>query len=341
MKYSQFNYIEHLTVTPVKSVVSGIADVSADTSKLAKVGSLAADTSKLKYMEEVLATAKKVGDKDYVTRITKEIDTLKSQPTFSTTMYKKPLQPTETVSTPLAKTSSDTLKPPPIAQSKTVLPPPLPETTETVAKTTIKDAAKKVKTAKEFLAENKNYIGYSIGGIAITTIATIAGVNSEKINNTTYSITSIYKDSTNPSYTIITYTPNDKFAINDTVTITNSNSIDSIDGRDIPIYDVIGSGKIKINKSIKVDGNYGILTCSTNFGNQVGKTIDEIATPVISGTVQAAASITSSTVGTTLGAFGLNLNQISENLKTYWWIILLICLIPLLSSSLILIASQL
>lgn len=330
MKYYPYNYVEHFTA-PVKSLTSGITDIAADTSKLTKVGSqitdIAVDTSKLKYMEDVLQTAKQIGDEDYVARITKQIESLKSQPSLSSTIskYKPPLT-TPQVSSTLTKTSSTAVS----------------DTAVSSFKTSIKDSAKTVKSAQEFLQKYKNYIGYSIGGIAITTIATIAGVNSEKINNTTYSITSIYKDPTNPSYTIITYTPNDKFAINDTITITNSNSIDPIDGTDIPIYDVIEDGKLKINKSIKVEGNYGILKCSTNFGNQLGKTIDEIASPVITGTVQAASSITSSTLDTTLGSFGLpSLNQISQNLQTYWWIILLICLIPLLSSSLIIIASNL
>lgn len=332
MKQYPFNIVEHLTAAPLKSIAHEIGDIAVDTSKITKatsqIADIAVDISDIKYLEKVLENAKLLGDTDYVARITKRIEALKGEtPSLSASMtkYKPSLTPPPAYET-IAKSSSTALS----------------ETAETTVKTSIKDSAKTVKSAEEFLTKYKNYIGYSIGGITIATIATIAGVNSEKINNTTYSITSIYKDSSNPSYTIITYTPNDKFAINDTITITNSNSIDPIDGNDIPIYDVIEGGKIKINKSIKVEGNIGIIKCSTNFGNQLGKTIDEIASPVITGTVQAASSITSSTLDTTLGAFGLpSLNQISQNLQTYWWIILLICLIPLLSSFLIIITSQL
>lgn len=280
---------------------SDITKTSMGTSDIVKTTSKITD---VEYLEDVLKTAQRLGDDKYITSITKQIENVKSIP--------------KTPSISLSKPTGDTIK------------------------TNFTNFAKNVKTPTEFFTKYGDYIKYAIGGITITTIVTIAAIESEKINNTNYSITSIKTDPNNPSYTIISYTPAHKFDINDLITITNSNSIDPIDGTNMPIYDVIENGTIKINKSIKVEGSAGTLKCSTNFGNQVAKTVNDIVDPVVTQTASAAESIVGNTIDTTLQTLGLpTLPQITENLKTYWWIVLIIILIPLILSFLMIIITQL
>ena len=228
------------------------------------------------------------------------------------------------------------------------------KTTKTLSKTTqdavkegVETAAKGVKTPGEFISKfAKKYGKYIVGGLAIGTIATIAGVNSEKINNTKYNITSIKKDPQNASYTIITYTPNDKYSDNDKITISNSDSVESIDGKNIPIYDVIEAGTIKINKSITVEGTKGQLRCHTTFGNQFGKTINDIADPVIKEVVKVGSSVTKNVVDKTFEELGLPkpsdiINNIKDFLKSYWWVILLVSLLPIILSSILFVVTKL
>jgi hypothetical protein len=303
------SYQSVLKSTPPPSYQSVLKP--STTTDLAKTGTTITDLSKtgtkindIGYLQDVLKTAQRLGDDKYISSITKQIDNVKNLPT--------------TPVIALSKTTGDTIK------------------------SNFTNLAKTIKTPQEFLTKYGDYVKYAIGGITITTIVTIAAIESEKINNTNYSITSIQKDPNNPSYTIISYTPAHKFDINDIISITNSNSIDPIDGTDIPIYDILGDGKIKINKSIKVEGSKGILKCSTNFGNQVAKTVNNIVDPVVTQTASAAKSIAGNTIDTTLQAVGLpTLSQITENLKTYWWVVLIIILIPLILSFLLVIITQL
>jgi hypothetical protein len=209
--------------------------------------------------------------------------------------------------------------------------------------------SKKYKNSKDFISKNKKLIAMTIGGIGLATLATIAGTNSEKINNTNYTITSIKKDDKNPAYSIITYTPADKFCISSTITITDSNSIDPVDGDDIPIYNIIQDGKIKINKTIKIEGSSGALRCKTNFSKQLSCTIGDIVEPVVDVALDITKDVGQNALDQLLDKSGLpttkeifdKIKEIFDKIKSYWWVVLLVSLIPIILSSIFFVLTQL
>ena len=127
----------------------------------------------------------------------------------------------------------------------------------------------------DFLSKHGTKI---IGGVTVATMVGVAVGLSEKINKTDYTITSIKKDSTDPSKTIITYTPEDMFTKRDSIMISSSNSDPNIDGE----YSIqpIRGGSVKINKEISKQGNYGIMKCYTSVSNQTTQIINDITKPV-------------------------------------------------------------
>jgi hypothetical protein len=139
----------------------------------------------------------------------------------------------------------------------------------------LSDASTDSSKFNKFISNN---YGLIIGGTTLGVIATAAAITAEKINQTDYTITSIKKDSTDPSKTIITYTPEDMFTKRDSIMISSSNSDPNIDG-EYSIQPMRG-GSVKINKQISKEGNYGIMKCYTSLSNQTTQTITDLTKPV-------------------------------------------------------------
>lgn len=177
----------------------------------------------------------------------------------------------------------------------------------------------------EFLSKNKGWI---IGGTTLGAIATTAAVLSEKINKTDYTITSIKKDSTDPSKTVVTYTPEDMFTKRDSIMISSSNSDPNIDGE----YSIqpIRGGSVKINKEISKQGNYGIMKCYTSVSNQTTQIINDITKPVTTTAAGITGGVITDVVGdiipSTLQSFGLGG---LGNVPVFSWIACVLCIIIL------------
>jgi hypothetical protein len=200
----------------------------------------------------------------------------------------------------------------------------------------IDDAAKKIddigaKVPKDpsefskFLSKNKGRI---IGATTLGAIATTAAVLSEKINKTDYTITSIKKDSTDPSKTIITYKPEDMFTKRDSIMISSSNSNPHIDGE----YSIqpLRGGSLRIDKTISKEGNYGIMKCYTSVSNQTTQIINDITKPVTTTVGGVAGGVISDVLGdiipSTLQSFGFGG---LGNVPVFSWIACVLCIIIL------------
>jgi hypothetical protein len=215
-------------------------------------------------------------------------------------------------------------------------------------KTFFQKLGAKYDNAKAFIKDNYKWMGLALGAITLSSMAIVAQTNADKINGTQYTITSIIKDDTNPAYSIITYSPNHKFRINDTVTITESNSIDPVDGTDLTIYKIIGNGKIRINKSIKVDGSKGMLRCKTDFGNQFGGELADLIDPIVTTGIEVGKDLGNEfldatglpTIDDILKIIQDFFTKPLETIKEYWWVILIISLLPSISSSIMLLLSS-
>ncbi len=191
----------------------------------------------------------------------------------------------------------------------------------------IGDVANNKSTMKQFLS---NYGTVIVAGTTVAAIAASAAIISEKINNTNYTITSIKKDSTDASKTVITYTPEDKFTKRDSVTISNSDSNPSIDGE----YSIepMRAGAIKINKQITKQGGSGFLKCYTDVSNQTTQIINEVTKPVTTTAGGIAGGVISDVFGdvipSTLKSMGIG------NVSLFSWISLgiSVCLMLILFS---------
>lgn len=171
---------------------------------------------------------------------------------------------------------------------------------EDVAKQAAKNSAKSVvsdvakQTAK---TTTKNTAKYIIGGIAVTGAAAglaAAGIESERKNNIDFTITKIEDASTllNAEHPVkITYSPSEEITKKDTITITNSNSVPSIDG-DYSVYSIINSSQLEIllNDKLVSNGTSGNMKMHTDFDNQlqlgaenVGETIGGVTGGAIGG----------------------------------------------------------
>mgnify|MGYP000273852397 FL=1 len=192
---------------------------------------------------------------------------------------------------------------------------------DNVADTVPKDSSE----FSKFLSKNKGWI---IGGTTLGAIATTAAVLSEKINKTDYTITSIKKDSTDPSKTVVTYTPEDMFTKRDSIMISSSNSDPNIDGE----YSIqpIRGGSVKINKEISKQGNYGIMKCYTSVSNQTTQIINDITKPVTTTVAGITGGVITDVVGdiipSTLQSFGFGG---LGNVPVFSWIACVLCIIIL------------
>ena len=150
----------------------------------------------------------------------------------------------------------------------------------------------------------------------------------EKINKTDYTITSIKKDSTDPSKTVVTYTPEDMFTKRDSIMISSSNSDPNIDGE----YSIqpIRGGSVKINKEISKQGNYGIMKCYTSVSNQTTQIINDITKPVTTTVAGITGGVITDVVGdiipSTLQSFGFGG---LGNVPVFSWIACVLCIIIL------------
>jgi hypothetical protein len=187
----------------------------------------------------------------------------------------------------------------------------------------------KFQTFTDFVKANPK--GFTIAGTSIVitaTIAGIAGTRANTINNTLYSISSIKSYPADNTKTIIYYTPNDKFAIDDTVTISKSNCLPNINN-DWSISH-IGPGTFVIDQAITANGNFGNMRCQTTFSNQlVSTTVDGVKT-ITAPIIQTTADIVGSTLKTVADSAGLT--GVGDFLKSFWWIAIIICILSIMSS---------
>jgi hypothetical protein len=135
-------------------------------------------------------------------------------------------------------------------------------------------------TPDDFLAKHGKKILVGAGGVTLASIVAVATSNANRINNTDFTITSIKKDPADPSYTIVSYVPEELFTKRDSVIISDSNSSPSIDGE--YTAQPIRAGGIRINKRISKDGNNGSLKCYTTVSNQTSQQITDIVKPITS-----------------------------------------------------------
>jgi outer membrane lipoprotein SlyB len=189
----------------------------------------------------------------------------------------------------------------------------------------ISDASGNPSKFKKFISNN---YGFIIGATTLGAIAAAAAITSEKINKTDYTIISIKKDSTDPSKTIITYTPEDMFTKRDSIMISSSNSNPHIDG-EYPIQPLRG-GSLRIDKTISKEGNYGIMKCYTSVSNQTTQTITDLTKPVTTTVGGVAGGVVGDIVGDvipetfkSMGLGGLG------NVPAFSWIACVFCIIIL------------
>jgi hypothetical protein len=160
------------------------------------------------------------------------------------------------------------------------------EGTEKIVQQQAKTAFQKFTgNAAEFTQKFAKYAPILGASAGIATLAINAQKNADRINSTSYTITSIKPNATRTK-TIITFTPTDSFTVQDTVTISGSNSQPSIDGS-FPV-EPVSPGIIIIPATIQSPGTAGQLKCFTTLGAQaatnvgttvasVGKTAGQVA----------------------------------------------------------------
>lgn len=174
---------------------------------------------------------------------------------------------------------------------------------------------------KKFISDN---YGKIIVGTTLGAIAAAAAITVEKINKTDYTITSIKKDSTDPSKTIITYKPEDMFTKRDSIMISSSNSDPHIDGE----YSIqpLRGGSLKIDKEISKQGNYGIMKCYTTLSNQTTQTITDLTKPVTNVAGGVAGDIAGDIIPEVFKSMGLgNIGDV----PVFSWIACVFCIIIL------------
>jgi hypothetical protein len=124
------------------------------------------------------------------------------------------------------------------------------------------------------------YTKYAVGIAAVTALSAVlikSRIDTDRINNTEYTITSI----TSKDKTIsVTYEPKDKFSTRDSFTISESNSNPKIDGE----YSIrtATNGKITFDgpSTITTNGNRGKMRVFTTFENQVSTNVQKTLRPV-------------------------------------------------------------
>lgn len=176
----------------------------------------------------------------------------------------------------------------------------------------------------DWMKSNKKTVGLTaLVATIIAGIAIASAVKTDKINNTDYKIINIKNSGSFFGNKItISYTPLDKFTENDTIVVSNADSVPVINGA---LYNIEEYGKgyivLKTDFQLNKEGTNGILKCSTSFGTQFTNTAKEVTvTPIVDTISTSAGSLASGT-----------LSGILKPIATYWWIIVL-CIILFFSS---------
>lgn len=158
-------------------------------------------------------------------------------------------------------------------------------------------------------------------GVAFLGMYIKAQIDANRINNTEYRITSITSDNNND--VIVLYDPQDKFTLKDTIIISETNSVPIIDGSGVGLT-YAGNGIIKfVGEKITTNGNSGKLRCRTTVEDQFAQNVSNAINPIV--------DIGANVAGNILDKFipkGLK-----DFFKNFWWVILIICILSIISSS--------
>lgn len=189
--------------------------------------------------------------------------------------------------------------------------------------------------AVDYVKKNWKTLAASAVALTLTAVAISAQATTDQINNTGYTITTIQKDPRDSKIINITYTPGDVFTKDDTITITNTNSSPSVDN----IYNgnilnpKAGVFSLRLQNELKMNGNKGTFTVITEFSDQFSKGITDATAPVLETAGSITEELVSQTADTAVGAFGGIFDAVFPGLGEYTWLISLLCVLILCSSS--------
>ena len=202
------------------------------------------------------------------------------------------------------------------------------------AEKSVKEAAEKTvkETAEKGAKDTAKKVALGVGGLAAAGLAGYTFINpaveADRKNRTTYTITSIEDDSSliGDTAALISISPGEKISVQDTITITESDSQPSIDGT-YNASQIISDTKFRIvTKSRLVhNGTKGKMNIKTEYSTQLAQT-----TQAEAGTV---GQLIGNVGGTVLGGLGGGLLQgLGIN---YIWIIAIVIIVLSISSSII------
>lgn len=190
----------------------------------------------------------------------------------------------------------------------------------------------KSKTFKERLNSIKDWVkknpGKATNLAAMTALATSflamyikAKIDTDRINNTEYTITSITSNEDNEI--VVLYDPQDKFTLKDVIIISETNSVPVIDGTGMELT-YVGNGVISLSgEKITTNGSSGKLRCKTSVENQFTQTVTDVAEPIIDIPSNIADNIIDKIIP----------DSIKDFFNEWWWVVLIICILSICSSS--------
>ena len=177
-----------------------------------------------------------------------------------------------------------------------------------------------------------------IAGLAVIAsgIAIAAQISADKKNSNTYNITGIEDISISKTYLAkITFSPNEKISTKDTVSFENTNCNPPLPP-ECTISKIISDSQIEVVIPAKLvtNGTSGNMKIKTKFSSEFNSilkdtvsAVTETATSTAAGVVAAGASGGAGLAGGVLKGLGLG------DFVQYWWVLLIVCLLCMSSSS--------
>lgn len=176
-------------------------------------------------------------------------------------------------------------------------------------------------SVKKWVKENIGTMAAAAAGAAILGIYLKSKIDADRINNTEYKITSITSDANDE--VIVLYDPRDKFSLKDTIIISETNSVPVIDGSGMDLK-YVGNGVVSFSgEKITTNGTSGKLICRTTVENQFTQNVTDALEPVVDIPANVVENVLDKIIPKGLKDF----------FKNFWWVILIICILSLISSS--------
>ena len=184
-----------------------------------------------------------------------------------------------------------------------------------------KTSKEKFDSVKNWVKENYKLIGATAIGVAFLGMYIKAQIDTNRINNTDYKITSITSDENNEI--VVLYDPQDKFTLKDTIIISETNSVPIVDSSNVELK-YVGNGVISFSgEEITTNGTSGKLKCRTTVEDQFTRIVTDAAKPLTDIPTDVAGNILDKLIPAPLKDF----------FKNWWWVVLIICILVLSSSS--------